>query len=156
MNLYNEELLKLLQTFHRFELKYLIIGGFAVNRYGFKRTTGDIDFYLKDSLQNRKCLVDALDAMHYGRFDVLLEMPILAGYCEIMLDDGMYADLMTEIPGLIQQEYDVYYKEALVDKINAFEIKYINYNHPIVNKIATNRAKDVIDVEELRRANQSN
>jgi hypothetical protein len=156
MHLYNEELLKLLQTFHRFELKYLIIGGFAVNRYGFKRTTGDIDFYLKDSLQNRQRLVDALDHMQYGRFEALLEMPILAGYCEIMLDNGMYADLMTDIPGLLQQEYDIYYSEALVDKIDSFEIRYINYNHLILNKIATNRTKDIIDVTALKNINHNN
>ena len=41
--------------------------------------------------------------MGYGQFDMLLEIPIIAGYCEIMMDAGMYADLMPDIPGLSKE-----------------------------------------------------
>ncbi|MFC3563540.1 hypothetical protein [Pedobacter jamesrossensis] len=37
----NPEMLLLLETFEQFDLRYLIVGGFAVNRYGYNRTTGD-------------------------------------------------------------------------------------------------------------------
>lgn len=43
----SEEMLLLLETFEKYQVRYLIVGGFAVNRYGYKRTTGDIDIYLK-------------------------------------------------------------------------------------------------------------
>lgn len=38
----SDEMLLLVKTFEEFRVKYLIIGGFAVNRHGYKRTTGDI------------------------------------------------------------------------------------------------------------------
>lgn len=38
----NPEMLLLLATFQQFDLHYLIVGGFAVNRYGYNRTTGDL------------------------------------------------------------------------------------------------------------------
>lgn len=151
----SDEMLLLVKTFEEFGVKYLIIGGFAVNRHGYKRTTGDIDFYLKDTLQNRLNLINAFDKMGYGRFEPLSTAPILAGYCEIMLDSGIYADLMTDIPGLEQQHFDEYYAMALLDKMEGFEIRFIHYQHLIQNKIATARPKDLLDVAELQKIHKS-
>jgi hypothetical protein len=57
----NPEMLLLLETFEQFNVNYLIVGGFAVNRYGYNRTTGDLDIYLKDTKDNRQNLIYALD-----------------------------------------------------------------------------------------------
>jgi hypothetical protein len=150
-NTENEEILLLLQTFYRYGVKYLLVGGFAVNRYGYKRTTGDIDIYLQDSKENRANLILALAEMGYGQFDMLMEVPIIAGYCEIMLDNGLYADLMTNIPGLQQSEFDEYYNKATIDQLGDYEIRFLHYQHLIQNKEATHRSKDLLDVEELKR-----
>lgn len=147
----NEEMLLLLKTFEQFHVQYLIVGGFAVNRYGYKRTTGDIDIYLKDTRENRASLIEALDAMQYGRFDMLMNMPIIAGYCEIMMDDGIYADLMTDIPGLDKHQFDDYYRMATVDKVDNYVIRFLHYNHLLQNKEATGRNKDLLDITELKR-----
>ena len=47
-------MLLLLQVFEKHKVDYMIVGGFAVNRYGYNRTTGDLDVYLKDTKENRK------------------------------------------------------------------------------------------------------
>jgi hypothetical protein len=152
----SEEMLLLLETFEKYQVQYLIVGGFAVNRYGYKRTTGDLDIYLKDTPENRTKLIEALDAMGYGRFDMLMDVPIIAGYCEIMMDDGIYADLMTDIPGLDKDRFDHYYEMATVDKLDNYVIRFLHYNHLLKNKEATGRAKDLLDISELERINNSN
>lgn len=148
------EMLLLLQIFEKHNVNYLIVGGFAVNRYGYNRTTGDLDIYLKDTVENRKNLIEAIDEMGYGRYDMLVDVPIIAGYCEVLMDDGMYADLMTNIPGLQQENYDEYLAMATVDKIKDFNVYFLHYNHLIENKKATNRIKDQLDVQELERINK--
>lgn len=152
----NPEMLLLLETFQQFNLRYLIVGGFAVNRYGYNRTTGDLDIYLKDTRENRQNLIYALDKMGYGRYDMLLDVPIIAGYCEVMMDDGMYADLMTDIPGLDRNNFDEYFQKATVDEINGVKARFLHYNHLLENKRATNRPKDQLDVLELERVNKRN
>lgn len=149
------EMLQLLSVFQKHSVDYLIVGGFAVNRYGYNRTTGDLDIYLRDTKQNRKNLIEAIEEMGYGRYDMLLDTPIIAGYCEIMMDDGMYADLMMDIPGLEKENYDEYLNMATVDVVQGFEIKFLHYNHLLENKKATNRPKDRLDVEELERINKT-
>ena len=66
------------------------------------------------------------------------------------MDNGMYADLMTDIPGLEQAHFDEYFEMATVDKMDGYEIRYLHYSHLIQNKEATGRAKDLMDVEELK------
>jgi hypothetical protein len=149
----SDEMHLLLQTFYSCNVQYIIVGGFAVNRHGYKRTTGDIDLYLKDTPENRANLIKALSEMGYGDFEMLMDVPIIAGYCEIMMDQGIYADLMTDIRGLDKKNYDLYYSMAIVDRMDGFEIRYLHYNHLIENKIATGRPKDQLDVEELRKIN---
>lgn len=99
-------------------------------------------------------MIEAIDKMGYARYDMLMETPIIAGYCEIMMDDGMYADLMTDISGLDKENYDEYLNMATVDVVQGFEIRFLHYNHLLENKRATNRPKDKLDVEELERINK--
>ncbi len=151
----NPEALLLIKTFEKHKVLYLIVGGFAVNRHGYHRTTGDLNIYLKDSKHNRKKLVEALRETKYGDFDILLHVPIIAGYCEILMDDGMYADLMTDIPGLNQLDFEQYFSMALIDEIEGVKIMFLHYNHLISNKKATNRLKDQLDVIELEKINNT-
>ena len=71
------EMILFLRAFSEYKVKYLIVGGFAVNRYGFKRTTGDLDIYLEDTPENRRNLINALAYLDYGQFDMLMDVPIL-------------------------------------------------------------------------------
>lgn len=153
MDTFNEEFLRLIDTFQKFNVKYIVVGGFAVNHYGYRRTTGDCDIYLEDSIVNRQNLIDSLDAMDYGRFDELLRVPIIAGYCEIMMDNGMYADLMTEMKGLDKSKFNDYYELATLDVIQDIPVRFLHYNHLIENKKATGRNKDLLDIEELEKIN---
>ena len=147
----SDEFFKLIKTFESFDIKDLIIGGFAVNHYGFNRTTGDLDIYLKNTKQNRKNLINALKEMNYGEFDMLMDLPIVAGYCEILMDSGFYIDLMTDVPGLDQNSFDKYFDLADVVDMKDFKIRFLPYNHLIANKQATGRPKDRLDIEELKK-----
>ncbi len=155
MDTYNEEFLNLLSCLEKHSVKYLIIGGFAVNNYGFKRTTGDVDFYIKGDKENRKNLIAALEAAGYGRFEELMTAPIIPGFCEIIMENGLYADLMTDVAGLDASRYDEYYKNASVEKIDDVLVRFIHYNDLLVTKKATGRNKDLIDIDELEKINSA-
>src|SRR6185312_14892721 len=56
-NLHYKELLQLL---NEFKVEYLIVGGFAVMKYGEPRYTKDLDIWVHSSSQNAERLVTAL------------------------------------------------------------------------------------------------
>ena len=139
----NSEFVRLAKLLHAHGTKFMVVGGFAVNHYGYKRTTSDIDVYIEDSLENRRALIESLDEMGYGRMEPLINVPIIAGYCEIMMDDGFYVDLMTAIPGLDPKDYAVQYERRNIHLLDGVEIPYISYQDLLLNKEITVRDKDL-------------
>ncbi len=148
------EFIRLAKCLNQQKVMFMVVGGFAVNHYGYKRTTSDIDVYIKDSAENRNSLVEALDKMGYGRMEELMSVPILAGYCEIMMDDGFYVDLMTSIPGLDANDYDNQYARRNSQMVDGVEISYISYQDLILNKVKTGRPKDEDDKRNLEKLNK--
>ena len=63
----------------------MIIGGLAVNYYGYSRTTGDIDIWLEDSNANRKNLIAALTSYGIDGAGIFENLPLIADYTEVML-----------------------------------------------------------------------
>jgi hypothetical protein len=53
MDIFDEDLIAIWRTFAKNNLKYIMVGGFAVNLHGFNRTTGHIDIWIKDDEENR-------------------------------------------------------------------------------------------------------
>jgi hypothetical protein len=51
---------ELLQLLNEFEVEYLIVGGFAVMKYGEPRYTKDLDVWVHNSRQNSVRVVEAL------------------------------------------------------------------------------------------------
>ena len=51
---------ELLQLLNEFQVEYLIVGGFAVMKYGEPRYTKDLDIWIHNSRQNSARLVEAL------------------------------------------------------------------------------------------------
>lgn len=59
---------ELLVLLNEFEVEYLIIGGFAVRKYGEPRYTKDLDVWLNNSRENAVRVVQALK-----KFDAPIE-----------------------------------------------------------------------------------
>jgi hypothetical protein len=51
---------ELLQLLNEFEVEYLIVGGFAVMKYGEPRYTKDLDVWVRSSASNSLRLIEAL------------------------------------------------------------------------------------------------
>jgi hypothetical protein len=51
---------ELLQLLNEFEVEYLIVGGFAVMKYGEPRYTKDLDVWVHNSPENSRCVLEAL------------------------------------------------------------------------------------------------
>jgi hypothetical protein len=56
----NPEYRELLQLLNEFEVDYLIVGGFAVMKYGEPRYTKDLDVWIHNSLPNCIRVIGAL------------------------------------------------------------------------------------------------
>lgn len=81
-------------------IKYITIGGFAVNLYGYNRNTGDIDIYIDDSIENRINLRNAFIKIGLGDFESIEIMQFILSGTDFTLNYGLRLDIMSSVKGL--------------------------------------------------------
>ncbi len=151
MDLYSDEFIALFRSFEQNKVQYLIVGGFATNFHGYHRTTGDIDIWVLESTDNRKALIKAFEEMGFGTLESLHTATFLPGFCEIILDSGMYIELMDQVFFYDQSAFEDCYHAAEINQIEGVTIRYISFHHHIKSKKESNRLKDRLDVQELEK-----
>ena len=151
-----DQINNIFSIFFKCKVKYIVIGGFAVNLYGYTRNTGDLDIYIDDSIQNRKNLREAFIEIGIGDFEAFETMQFVAGWTEFKLDYGMRLDLMTNVKGLEDKPFDELLNVATIVFLNEIPVYFIDFKNLIISKKAANRLKDILDIEELNKLNDEN
>lgn len=150
-----DEILGILKKLSEEGVSFLVVGGFAVNIYGFNRNTGDLDILLDDTLENRRNLRNSFKQLGIGDFKQLETIPLIAGWTDISLDFGFKLDLMVNLKGLEGIPFDHLKEKATTVEIDGHFVDFIDYQNLLKTKIATNRPKDQEDVRELKKINDS-
>ncbi|MFD1604941.1 nucleotidyltransferase [Flavobacterium artemisiae] len=149
----NEQIIAIWNSFFENKVKYVTIGGFAVNIYGYNRNTGDVDIYLEDTIENRINLRKALKSINLGDFETIETMQFIPGWTDFTLSYGLRLDIMTTVKGLEDKSFASLLEEATVVQIDNTPVYFIDYDNLIIAKKAANRPKDILDIEELEKIN---
>jgi predicted nucleotidyltransferase len=137
-------------------VKYLTIGGLAVNIYGYGRNTGDLDIYIEDTSENRSNLRNAIKSMGFGDYENIQTMQFIPGWTDIPLNFEFRLDLMTSVKGLENKSFSELLNMSTIVEIENTKVYFIDYDNLIISKKAANRPKDLLDIEELEKVNNSN
>lgn len=151
MDILDEGLLNLWKNLHLFNVKYIMVGGFATNLHGFSRTTADCDIWIEDSITNRKNLRSALEKNEGIPFDSIERMEFVPGWSSIQLNAGLSLDIMTYLKGFPQSSFEECYKQASIAVIYDLPLYFLHINSLIEAKKQSGRPKDLIDIIELER-----
>ena len=150
----NSQIIEIWKYLFLNKVKYLTIGGFAVNIYGYGRNTGVIDLFIEDSIENRENLRDALKKAGIGDFENIKTMQFIPGWTDITLNFNLRLDIMTSVKGLENSTFEQLLDKAYITKINDIPVYFLDYENLIKAKKATNRPKDILDIEELEKINK--
>lgn len=156
MNLYA----KIFKAFNEASIKYLIVGGVAVNLYGYTRFTGDIDILLALDKNNLDKMEELMLKMGYtARLPVEIhELQNTEKLKSWIKDKGLkaYTFINSQQP---QLDIDILIEESLVfekQQAKQIEIKVWDINLPVISledlitmKKNANRPKDIEDVKAL-------
>ena len=157
MNLFEEEIENFLIMLSKHEVRYLLVGGLAVNFHGYSRTTGDVDLWLDASQENRIKLVNALREYNIEGAEAFLSHPLIAGYSELLLDNGIYVDFMSDLQFFKQNNFNECYEIADFFKINdTINVPVLHVNKLISEKQQSSRPKDKDDAEQLIKLHRKN
>jgi predicted nucleotidyltransferase len=150
----NSQIVEIWKYFSLNNVKYLTIGGFAVNMYGYGRNTGDIDIFIEDTDENRENLRVALKKAGIGDFESLKTMQFIPGWTDITLNFNLRLDIMTSVKGLEYTTFKELLEKAYITEISGIPVYFLDYENLIKAKKASNRPKDILDIEELEKINK--
>lgn len=130
---------------------YLIIGGYAVNHYGYIRNTGDFDIWIRATDENALLTAEALEDFGYAPKDKSLPYLKNPGKILRMGMPPFRLEVSTLIDGV---EFDDCFPRRKTVEHEGITINFIGYDDLIANKKASGRLKDLADVEELEKINE--
>ncbi len=138
-----KEFLQLLNTY---EVKYLLVGGYAVGYHGYPRATLDMGIWVDRTPLNAKKLVSVLKKFGF-EVDELKETLFTAENKIIRMGvPPLRIEILTTLSGV---EFEECYNSRVVDTLDNTEINFINLSHLKKNKRAAKRHRDLDDLEHL-------
>jgi hypothetical protein len=143
----------MLQTLLDNEVKFLIVGAYALAVYGYPRATGDFDIWVEPSTENAKRIFSALTAFGAPLSDLTKETFTEKG---IIFQIGVVPcriDLITHIDGV--NFTDAYTSREKVN-IEDLVLPFISKENLIKNKKSTGREKDLVDIKYLEKTKKHN
>ena len=139
---------ELLELLNRHNVRYLLIGGYAVGLYGYPRSTNDIDIVIASDVENANRLVAALTEFGFGETSVSPELFTRKNSRVILGIEPMAVDLLNYLVGTnFEQAFE---KRRLVEA-EGIQISLISYDDLIANKRSVGRLHDLGDVEKLEK-----
>jgi hypothetical protein len=142
----NQDFLDLLRAFVDRDVRFLIVGAYALGVHGRPRATGDLDVWVEPTPANAVRVIEALQSFGAPLHDVTAADFSRPGIVFQMGLPPFRIDLLTNLSGLT-------FAEAWPDRTTApfgdIVVDVIGREAFIRNKRATGRAKDLGDVEGL-------
>jgi hypothetical protein len=142
----NSDFKEFIQLLNENQVKYLVIGGYAVAVHGHPRYTKDIDIWIEMTPENADKLLTALNQFGFGSLGLSpqdFQSPdqiIQLGYPPNRID------LITTPDGI---DFDTCYTSKLEILINDIPVQFIDLNNLKKNKKASGRLQDLADLENL-------
>ena len=141
-----QDLKEFIRLLDAHDVRYLIVGGVAVNALGYVRTTEDIDFWLQRNEANAEKVLAALS--EFG-FDEFSREDLLDPTAVLMLGRPPHRiDLLTWISA---REFDDCYPRRVYANLGGVRVPLISIEDLLINKRASGRPKDLADIDEFER-----
>jgi hypothetical protein len=144
----NEDYRDALHTLLNNEVRFLVVGAYALGAYGYPRATGDVDIWVDTSIENSKKIYVSLAEFGAHLADISEQTFTEKG---IIFQIGIAPrriDIITCIDGVDFREA---YEKKEVIEVDGLKIPFLSKEDLIKNKRSTGREKDRLDAEYLSR-----
>lgn len=139
-----KDFLKLLSV-HK--VRYLLIGGYAVNYHGYVRATADMDIWIERNADNAKRAVKVLKEFGFDTENLKAQLFLDEDKVVRMGVPPVRIEILTSISGV---NFNECYKTKIKEVWDEVPVNIINLQKLKENKRASNRNKDLTDLDYLQ------
>ena len=128
------------------DVRFLIVGGYALAAHGLPRYTGDLDAWVWVDAENARRVVAALTSFGFGSLDLDAEDFTLPDVVVQLGHSPLRIDVLTSIDGV---SFEAAWPRRLIVSIDGLDVPFISRDDLIANKRAADRPQDRADVARL-------
>jgi len=143
---FNQDFKEFIQSLNDNQVRYLIVGGYAVALHGYPRYTKDLDIWIELNPDNAAKLIKALDQFGFSSLGLRVEDFLEADQIVQLGYPPNRIDLITSMPGV---DFEGCYTSRVKVMIDDVLINFIDLENLKKNKRAVGRLQDLADLENL-------
>jgi len=147
-NIFNPDFQDFIRSLNEADVKYILVGGYAVILHGYNRTTGDLDIWVERSTDNYQKLLRAFQLFGMPVFDMTLSNFLENDELDVFTfgRPPVSIDIMLSVKGL---NFESVFQHLEKKMVEGLEVKVISLPELLKAKIESGRHKDMDDFEKL-------
>ena len=142
----NPDFKEFFQLLNKNNVRYLVIGGFAVAFHGYPRYTKDIDIWLWINPENAKNVIRTLEDFGFKSLGLSIDDFLES---ETIIQIGHPPNRIDLIMTASGVDFEECYQSKIEEEIDGVNIPFIDLENLKKNKLATGRTQDMADIENL-------
>lgn len=142
----SQDFKEFIQSLNSNDVRYLVIGGYALAVHGCPRYTKDLDIWLDNSEANSNRVVSALRDFGFGSLGLTSAEFVTSGQVIQLGYPPNRIDLITSADGV---DFNSCYEARVRFCIDTIDVDFIDVESLKANKRATGRLQDLADIAAL-------
>lgn len=142
----NADFRDLLACLNSSGVRYLVIGGYAVNYYGHHRNTKDIDIWIAIEPDNARRVAKAMETFGFASRNVSYTRFLEPKSVHSFGREPFRVDILANPSGV---DFETCYARRIEATLEGVRIPFISIEDLKVNKRASGRLRDLDDLEKL-------
>lgn len=141
------DIIEFIELCNKHDVRYLVIGGYAVSVHGYPRSTKDIDVCIETSERNASKMVQVINDFGFSSLKLKKEDFLKKNFITQLGFPPLRIDILNDLDG-------VPFEEAWQNKkIVSFEnvpVNFIGYSDLLKVKEKAGRPQDIADINKLK------
>jgi len=142
----NQDFKEFIQSLNENNVRYLIIGGYAVAYHGHPRYTKDLDVWIEFDRENAVNLLNALSQFGFGSLGLTTEDFLTPDQIVQLGYPPSRIDILNALEGV---DFKSCYASRVIATIDDIPMNFMDLENLRKNKQATGRWQDLADLENL-------
>ncbi|MFT4154928.1 nucleotidyltransferase [Parafilimonas sp.] len=148
-----KDFLDFISLCNHYNVKYLVIGGYAVGAHGYPRLTKDLDISIQISEGNAEKIIQVINDFGLGSLKLTKEDFMKVNFITQLGYEPVRIDILNDLAAV---SFDDAWKNRKVINMVNIPVNFIGLDELLIVKEKAGRKQDIADVDKLKKRNKKN
>lgn len=146
-----KDFLDFINLCNQYNVKYLVIGGYAVGVHGYPRFTKDLDISIQISEDNAEKIVQVISDFGLSSLKLTKEDFLKENFVTQLGYDPVRIDILNDLDVVFFE--DAWQNRKVVTMFDV-SINFIGFEELLIIKAKAGRKQDIADIDKLKKRNK--